>query len=163
VLANVASGGKASLASGNSLVKSFAEGVESGGLATSGGVTVSILTAPDIRSKHRDNSAAREGIAYCVVLLDAPSSCHYDDDSDDMYGGAEQNHATNLKHLINDVHKDLSAPDMPFVIGVMRQNASEPASVAMAVIQQAQLSMETMPRFQADGRSRTDFDGHKRT
>ena len=37
----------------------------------------------------------------------------------DMYGGAELEYASNMKHLINDVRKDLKAPKLPFVIGVM--------------------------------------------
>jgi alpha-galactosidase len=68
----------------------------------------------------------------------------------DMYGGAEQQYAENMKHFINDVRNDLNAPEMPFVIGVMGQNASKPASGAMLAIQQAQLSMETMSEFQGN-------------
>ena len=45
----------------------------------------------------------------------------------DMYNGAEKEYASNMKHFINDVRKDLNAPNMPFVIGVMGQNGSKPA------------------------------------
>lgn len=75
----------------------------------------------------------------------------------DMYNGAELEYASNMKHFINDVRKDLNAPNMPFVIGVMGQNASKPAQGAMAAVQQAQLSMETLPEFQGNVKAvRTD-------
>jgi len=75
----------------------------------------------------------------------------------DMYGGAEQEYAANMRHFINDVRKDLDAPHMPFVIGVMGQNGSKPAGGAMAVIQEAQLSMETLPEFRGSVKAvRTD-------
>jgi alpha-galactosidase len=75
----------------------------------------------------------------------------------DMYGGAEQEYASNMKHFINDVRTDLNAPNMPFVIGVMGQNASKPAQGAMLAIQQAQLSMETLPAFKGNVKAvRTD-------
>lgn len=75
----------------------------------------------------------------------------------DMFGGIETEYATNMKHFINDVRKDLNAPDMPFVIGVMGQNQSKPAQGAMLVIQEAQLSMETLPEFKGNVKAvRTD-------
>jgi hypothetical protein len=75
----------------------------------------------------------------------------------DMYNGAELEYASNMKHFINDVRKDLDAPDMPFVIGVMGQNGSKPAQGAMLAVQQAQLSMETLPEFKGNVRAvRTD-------
>ena len=75
----------------------------------------------------------------------------------DMYGGAEQEYASNMKCFINDVREDLKAPNMPFVIGVMGQNASKPAKGAMLVIQEAQLSMETLPEFKGNLKAvRTD-------
>lgn len=75
----------------------------------------------------------------------------------DMYGGAELEYASNLKHFINDVRNDLKAPKMPFVIGVMGQNQSEPAKGAMLAVQEAQLSMERVPEFVGNVRAvRTD-------
>jgi len=75
----------------------------------------------------------------------------------DMYNGAELEYATNMKHFINDVRKDLNAPNMPFVIGVMGQNQSKPAQGAMLAIQEAQLSMETLPEFKGNVKAvRTD-------
>ncbi len=44
----------------------------------------------------------------------------------DQYG-AQDEYAANMKHLINDVRRDLNAPNLPFVIGVMGQNGSKPA------------------------------------
>ena len=69
----------------------------------------------------------------------------------------EQEYASNMKHFINDVRNDLNAPNMPFVIGVMGQNGSKPAQGAMLAIQEAQLSMETLPEFQGNVKAvRTD-------
>ncbi len=75
----------------------------------------------------------------------------------DQYGGAEQEYESNMKHFINDVRKDLKAPDMPFVIGVMGQNGSKPAKGAMLTIQEAQLAMQEVPEFKGNVRAvRTD-------
>ena len=75
----------------------------------------------------------------------------------DMYNGAEKEYASNMKHFINDVRKDLKAPKMPFVIALMGQNGSKPAKGAMAEVQKAQLSMQTLPEFKGNVKSiRTD-------
>ncbi len=75
----------------------------------------------------------------------------------DMYNGAELEYASNMKHFINDVRKDFQTPDLPFVIGVMGQNASKPAQGAMLAVQEAQLSMETLPEFKSNVKAvRTD-------
>lgn len=68
----------------------------------------------------------------------------------DQYNGAEKQYAKNMEHFINDVRKDLQAPNMPFVIGVMGQNGSKEAKGAMLEIQKAQLGMEQMPGFQGN-------------
>ncbi len=74
----------------------------------------------------------------------------------DQYG-AQDEYASNMAHFIKDVRKDLDAPKMPFVIGVMGQNGSTPAKGAMAVIQKAQLGMEKMPEFAGNVKAvRTD-------
>lgn len=67
----------------------------------------------------------------------------------DQYG-AEKEYASNMKHFINDVRKDLGVPKLPFVIGVMGQNGSKPAKGAMLTIQQAQLSMQEIPEFKGN-------------
>ncbi|WP_435893092.1 sialate O-acetylesterase [Oceaniferula spumae] len=68
----------------------------------------------------------------------------------DQYNGAELEYASNMKHFINDVRKDLKSPKLPFVIGVMGQNGSTPAKGAMKTIQEAQLAMEKMPEFKGN-------------
>lgn len=68
----------------------------------------------------------------------------------DQYNGAETEYASNLKHFIRDIRKDLNAPHLPFVIGVMGQNGSKPAQNAMLAIQEAQLSMMSVPEFQGN-------------
>ena len=74
----------------------------------------------------------------------------------DQYG-AQDEYASNMKHFINDVRKDLGVPKLPFVIGVMGQNGSKPAKGAMATIQKAQLSMEKLPEFRGNVKAvRTD-------
>jgi alpha-galactosidase len=75
----------------------------------------------------------------------------------DQYNGAETEYESNMKHFINDVRKDLKAPKLPFVIGVMGQNGSEPAKNAMLVIQEAQLAMQDVPQFKGNVKAvRTD-------
>jgi len=62
-----------------------------------------------------------------------------------------------VKVFINDVRKDLDAPKMPFVIGVMGQNGSKPAEGAMLTIQEAQIATESVPEFQGNVKAvRTD-------
>lgn len=75
----------------------------------------------------------------------------------DQYNGAEKEYASNMAHFIRDVRRDLDAPDLPFVIGVMGQNGSKPATGAMLTIQEAQLAMEQIPEFAGNVRAvRTD-------
>ncbi len=74
----------------------------------------------------------------------------------DQYG-AEHEYASNMEHFINDVRKDLKAPRLPFVIGLMGQNGSKPAEGAMLTIQKAQLAMNDIPEFRGNVRAiRTD-------
>jgi len=74
----------------------------------------------------------------------------------DQYG-AEDEYASNMKHFINDVRKDLGVPKLPFVIGVMGQNGSKQAKGAMLTIQNAQLSMQEIPEFKGNVKAvRTD-------
>jgi hypothetical protein len=75
----------------------------------------------------------------------------------DQYGGAEQEYEANLRRLIADVRNDLGVPRLPFVIGVMGQNGSEPARGAMLAIQRAQLAMNDVPELAGTVRAvRTD-------
>ncbi|MEC8251677.1 MAG: sialate O-acetylesterase [Planctomycetota bacterium] len=63
----------------------------------------------------------------------------------DQYGGAETEYEQNLRNFIRDVRRDLDAPRLPFVIGVMGQNGAQPAKGAMLAIQQAQAAVGDMP------------------
>jgi alpha-galactosidase len=74
----------------------------------------------------------------------------------DMYG-AENDYEANMRHFIQDVRKDLGAPKLPFVIGVMGQNGSKPATGAMLTVQTAQLAMNDVPEFKGNVKAiRTD-------
>jgi len=69
----------------------------------------------------------------------------------DMYGDLGPNeYASNMKHLINDVRKDLKAPKLPVVIAAMGQNGSKPASGNMAVVKKAQFAMNDVPEFKGN-------------
>ena len=70
----------------------------------------------------------------------------------DQYG-AENEYASNMTHFINDVRRDLDAPKLPFVIGVMGQNGSTPSAGAMLIVQQAQLAMNDVPEFKGNVRA----------
>ena len=75
----------------------------------------------------------------------------------DQYNDAQKEYASNMAHFIKDVRKDLKAPKLPFVIGLMGQNGSKPAGGAMLEIQQAQLSMEDLEGFKGNVKAvRTD-------
>jgi alpha-galactosidase len=75
----------------------------------------------------------------------------------DQYNGVETEYASNMRHFIHDVRKDFGAPKMPFVIGVMGQNGSQPARNAMLAIQEAQLAMNDVPEFKGNVKAiRTD-------
>ncbi len=67
----------------------------------------------------------------------------------DMFG-AENEYASNMKHFINDVRKDLNSPKLPFVIGALGQNGSKPATGGMLVVREAQLSMNAVPEFKGN-------------
>ena len=75
----------------------------------------------------------------------------------DMYGGAENEYASNMKHFIKDVRKALNVPNLPFVIAAMGQNGSTPAAGAMLTIREAQMSMNDVPEFKGNVKAfRTD-------
>ena len=69
----------------------------------------------------------------------------------DMFGdAAPKEYESNLKHLINDVRKDLKVPNLPFVIGALGQNGSKPAEGGMLQVQTAQLAMNDVPEFRGN-------------
>jgi len=75
----------------------------------------------------------------------------------DQYGGVEKEYESNMAHFIRDVRRNLNAPALPFVIAVMGQNMSKPATRPMAVIQKAQLAMNDVPEFEGTVKAvRTD-------
>jgi hypothetical protein len=75
----------------------------------------------------------------------------------DQYGGVERHYEALLRHLIDDVRKDMEAPELPVVIGVMGQNGPKPAQGAMRVIQRAQLAVAADERYAKSVRAvRTD-------
>jgi len=75
----------------------------------------------------------------------------------DMYGG-ENEYASNMKHFIQDVRKDLNAPNLPFVIAAMGQNGSKPAAGAMLTVREAQMAMNDVPEFKGNVKAfRTDL------
>ncbi len=76
----------------------------------------------------------------------------------DMFGdGVPEEYEANLQHFINDVRRDLDSPQLPFVIGLLGQNGSQPAEGAMLKIQQAQWAMNAVPEFQGNVKAiRTD-------
>lgn len=75
----------------------------------------------------------------------------------DQYNGAEKEYAANMERFIDDIRKDLKSPKLPFVIGVMGQNGSKQAKGAMLTIQEAQVAMETLPKFSSNVKAvRTD-------
>lgn len=66
----------------------------------------------------------------------------------DMFGDdAPSEYATNMKHLIHDLRKDLSKPKLPVVIAAIGNNGSQPPKGAMLTVTTAQLSMNDIPEF----------------
>lgn len=68
----------------------------------------------------------------------------------DKFGGLDQQYEKNMEAFIKDVRKDLGAPKLPFVIGVMGQNGSKPTSGTSLVIQEAQLAQPNKPAFKGN-------------
>ncbi|MFN0127536.1 MAG: sialate O-acetylesterase [Verrucomicrobiales bacterium] len=74
----------------------------------------------------------------------------------DQYG-SENEYASNMKHFIHDVRRELRAPVLPIVIAAMGQNGSKPSEGAMRIVQEAQLSMNDVPEFKGTVKAiRTD-------
>lgn len=67
----------------------------------------------------------------------------------DQYGGQDE-YASNLKHFISDMRKDLGKPNLPFVIVAMGQNGSTPATGPLLTIREAQMSMNDVPQFKGN-------------
>ncbi len=63
---------------------------------------------------------------------------------------SQNEYASNMKHFINDVRKDLQVPNLPFVIAAIGNNGSAEANPAMTTIREAQLSMGELPEFKGN-------------
>jgi hypothetical protein len=76
----------------------------------------------------------------------------------DMFGDdAPGEYEVNMKRFINDVRTDLKSPKLPFVIGALGQNGSQPAQGGMLTVSAAQLAMNDVPEFKGNVRTiRTD-------
>ncbi len=76
----------------------------------------------------------------------------------DMFGdGVPEQYGSNMQYFIKDIRRDLNAPQLPFVIGLLGQNGSKPAEGAMLKIQQAQWSMNSVAEFRGNVKAiRTD-------
>jgi alpha-galactosidase len=59
-------------------------------------------------------------------------------------------YASNMKHFIKDVRKDLGVPNLPFVIAAIGNNGSTPASGGMLAVREAQMSMADVPEFKGN-------------
>lgn len=64
--------------------------------------------------------------------------------------GAQDEYASNMRHFIHDVRRDLGTPNLPFVIGALGQNGSKPATGGMLTVREAQLSMNDVPEFKGN-------------
>jgi alpha-galactosidase len=71
----------------------------------------------------------------------------------DMYGPGPDEYEANMKNLINDVRRDLNAPNMPFVIAAMGQHGSKEVSGNMAKVKAAQFAMNDVPEFKGNVRT----------
>ena len=63
---------------------------------------------------------------------------------------ANDEYASNLKHLINDLRKDLKKPKLPVVVAAIGNNGSKESKGGMLAVQTAQLSMNDVPEFQGN-------------
>ncbi|MEM9348026.1 MAG: sialate O-acetylesterase [Planctomycetota bacterium] len=68
----------------------------------------------------------------------------------DKFRGLDQYYEENMEAFIKDVRKDLGAPELPFVIGVLGQYGSKTPAGADLVIAQAQLAQQKKPAFKGN-------------
>ena len=70
---------------------------------------------------------------------------------------ANDEYASNLKHLINDLRKDLKSPKLPVVVAAIGNNGSKEAKGGMLAVSSAQLSMNEVPEYKGNVKAfRTD-------
>jgi len=77
----------------------------------------------------------------------------------DKFGDfAPTEYESNMKHFINDIRKDLNAPNLPFVIAAIGNNGSQPAEGTSLTVREAQMAMNNVPEFNGNVRAfRTDL------
>jgi alpha-galactosidase len=77
----------------------------------------------------------------------------------DQFGEhAPAEYASNMKHFIKDVRKDLDAPKLPFVIAAIGTNMSKPAQGGCLAVCTAQMAMNDVPEFKGNVKAfRTDL------
>jgi alpha-galactosidase len=67
-------------------------------------------------------------------------------------------YASNMKHFIKDVRKDLGVPNLPFVIAAIGTNGSKPAQGGGLAVQNAHMAMNDVPEFKGNVKAyRTDL------
>ena len=76
----------------------------------------------------------------------------------DQFGKhAPAEYESNMKHFINDVRKDLGAPNLPFVIAAIGTNGLNEAKGGCLAVRTAQLAMNNVPEFKGSVKAfRTD-------
>ena len=74
----------------------------------------------------------------------------------DMFGDLKNpsspsnEYASNMKHFIKDVRKDLGVPKLPFVIAAIGNNGSTVAQGGMLAVQSTQMAMNDVPEFKGN-------------
>ncbi len=68
----------------------------------------------------------------------------------DMYGRLPGEYAKNMENFIRDVRKDLDVPNLPVAIGIMGQNGFKEAKGNMAIVKEAQASMNDIADFKGN-------------
>ena len=76
----------------------------------------------------------------------------------DQWGDSLGEYASNMKHFIKDVRKDLNAPNLPFVIAAIGTNGSKPAKGGGLAVRTAQMAMNDVTEFKGNVKAfRTDL------
>ena len=75
----------------------------------------------------------------------------------DQWGDAPGEYASNMKHFIKDVRKDLKAPKLPFTIAAIGTNGPHEARGGGLAVRTAQMAMNDVPEFKGNVKAfRTD-------
>jgi len=74
----------------------------------------------------------------------------------DMFGDVNDpssppgEYASNMKHFIRDVRKDLGVPNLPFMIAAIGNNGSNEAKGGMLAVREAEMAMNDVPEFKGN-------------